>query len=379
MLLLNVFWTNIILINIIILLFVNQNLFCLNLNSTKFFDSLKKDIFYWIVFFIICFFTIFYIFYDVHNCIINYYFFNFPLGSPYRNVLLEPFYNRYYLLCFYKLLAIYVAFASKNLSLGYRLLVWFVLIFFIKLAYMESAFIVDAGLFFLVANPAIANLDYFSWKVYLDSLLAYSSGEDKKVPEKYIKPEYPQPAYDIKGVYSTFLHSIESKETLEKRHVSCRPWYDAAAACGLMEKTAGSRIFESVVKGSDFGVDAALHRKIGEGAKKNMTIWQNCMNFEPVLGLPGSLDPTEKQNSSKTSKIRGTLRGTLKSSKSFAQFGEETNWIEPSIFTKNVTALPAIKVPEIKILSNDFSVYDEKGKEVKVHHNTTLRLPTKKD
>jgi hypothetical protein len=36
-------------------------------------------------------------------------------------------------------------------------------------------------------------------------------------------------------------------------------------------------------------------------------------------------------------------------------------------------------VPEIKILSNDFSVYDEKGKEVKVHHNTTLRLPTKKD
>jgi hypothetical protein len=39
-----------------------------------------------------------------------------------------------------------------------------------------------------------------------------------------------------------------------------------------MEKTAGSRIFESVVKGSDFGVDAALHRKIGEGAKKNMTI-----------------------------------------------------------------------------------------------------------
>jgi hypothetical protein len=49
------------------------------------------------------------------------------------------------------------------------------------------------------------------------------------------------------------------------------------------------------------------------------------MNFEPVLGLPGSLDPTEKQNSSKTSKIRGTLRGTLKSSKSFAQFGEETN------------------------------------------------------
>lgn len=237
---------------------------------------------------------------------------------------------------------------------------------------MESAFIVDAGLFFLVANPAIANLDYFSWKAYLGSLLSYSSGEDKKVPEKYIKPDYPHPSYDVSGAYSTFFHSVESKETLEKRHVSCRPWYDAAAACGLMEKTVGSRIFETTVVGSDFGIDAALHRKIGEGTKKNMTIWKNCMNFETPPGLPGSVDPTETQ---KTPKIRGTLRGNLKSTKSFSPFGEETNWIEPSTLTEKKVPI----LPQSKILSNDFKVFDTKGNEVKVYHDTTLRLPTKKD
>ena len=373
----NVFATNILLINIVVLLFINQNLFCIYLDSTKIFDSFKKDMYYWVSLLGISFFTFFYIFFDPTNGIINFYNMSFPSVIGYREVLLESFYNRYYLLCFYKLLAIYIAFASKDLSLGYRLLIWFLFIFLIKLAYLNSCFIVDAGLFFLIANPAIANLDYFSWKVYFDSLLAHSSGQGKKIPENYIKPDYPQPKYKVEGLYSTIAHWRESEQDLEKRHVSCRPWYDAAAACGLLEKTPSSRVFERVVVGSDAGIDMALNHKIGEGTRKNMQIWQKCMNFEPTPpGLPGSVDPTEKEVNKKTSKLGRPLRGPLKSRKNFSEIGEETNWIEASLLTKKISE---VQFPDKKILSNDFSLYNQEGKQVKVYHETSCRLPIKKD
>lgn len=172
MLVYNVFGANIIFINILILFFINHNSFCLNLDKKKLFDSFKNDLFYWICFSFILFFTTFFIFTDPTNGIIHLHYFYLPLGAPFKEILLDSFHSRYCLLCIYKLLVIYLVFGSKNLSLRYRLSVWFALTFFIKLAYLNSCFIVDSGLFFLVANPYFANLNTFEWDVFLKAFLA---------------------------------------------------------------------------------------------------------------------------------------------------------------------------------------------------------------
>ena len=173
-LLYNVFGTNILLVNIFFLIFMNQNLFLFDFDKKRFFESLKRDHSYWICLALALILTFYFSTSWPSGEIVNIHFLGSPCGLPYRQLLLDQFNFRSCLIFILRLLAIYVAFASHNRSLFYRLLVWLFLIFLLRIGSLNSSFIVDVLVCFIVANPEINNLKDFNWKIYFESVFSLS-------------------------------------------------------------------------------------------------------------------------------------------------------------------------------------------------------------
>lgn len=188
-LLYNIFAVNMLLINIIMLVFINQNLFVFDFDVRKHFESLKKDSLYWVSLFIVILFTLYYILYFPFKEIMTLYYLYSDCGIKYNLFLLGEFNSRYMLMSVYKILAIYVAFGSSNRPLGYRLLTWFFLITLLKIASLNSCYIVDAMVYFLAVHPEVVNLKDFSWRLCFDSVMSYlmEDGNRKMTQEERIK------------------------------------------------------------------------------------------------------------------------------------------------------------------------------------------------
>jgi hypothetical protein len=175
----NVLFTSFTLLNITILLIVNKNYFFIPSGFEIHLESFKKDPFYWISLILIISYTLWSISF-VHTGITNYEFIlKIYGGLPFKETLLEPFHLRHGVYSLYKILIIYLAFCSKNTSLGYKLAIWLVLTFLIKYSQAISGFFVDAGLCFLIMNPYLENFTNIGWNCFLYALVSYSCGDEK--------------------------------------------------------------------------------------------------------------------------------------------------------------------------------------------------------
>ena len=208
-LLYNIFAVNMLLINIAMLVFVNQNLFIFDFDIKKLPGSLKKDYSYWISLFLVVSFTFYFILYFPFQEIVNLYYLYSPCGIKFNLFLLGEFNSRYTLLSVYKILAIYVAFGSSNRSLGYRLLMWLFLITLIKIASLNSCMIVDAMVCFLAVHPEVVNLKDYSWKLCFESIMSYlMEDRNRKMSQEEIIKNLEEENKKMKEVLDTRLANV---------------------------------------------------------------------------------------------------------------------------------------------------------------------------
>ena len=253
----NIFATNILLINILFLIFMNQNLFIFDFNKKKLFESLKRDYSYWATLFLIILFTFYYMISWPTGDIMNIYFLYSPCGIEFKPFLLGEFNSRYTLLSVYKILAIYVAFGSSNRSLGYRLLIWFILIVLIKIASFNSAFIVDVLVCSLTASYDVDNLKLLYWKIYFESLLSYSSNsgsesesesedqkEIKKLRKSLEKRRDSVETPPATSFASQWMRWTESTAELHERLNDCHDKVGSGLDCGRSRQTTISQAVE---------------------------------------------------------------------------------------------------------------------------------------
>ena len=270
----NIFGANILLLNIFFLCYMNKNSFQFTFKFSKniLVESFKKDFFYFITLSIVTLITLHQVFLFPGGDIMNIDYLYTPCGIPFKNFLLDPYYVRYFILCIYKLLSLYVSFGSENTSLIYRLLTWMVLMIIIKVASMNSAFIVDAGLCFLAAHPDLGNFNNFTLKIYFDSFFAYCM-EGRKENESQKRD------YKLTNWSSTWMHFWESQEDFEKRISICRHHRSDALACEQIKKNLAACIAayacpETLGKVAETDMQAARGKCLSEHTAK----YRNCMN-----------------------------------------------------------------------------------------------------
>lgn len=302
-LLYNIFGTNILLFNIFFLIFINQNCFIFDFNKKKLLELLEKDYLYWIILCLLLILTIYFSLGWPAGEIVNIYFLCSPCGLPYKHLLLDPYYFRFSLILILRLLAIYVAFASHDRSLFYRLALWFFLILLLRLASLNSSFIVDVLVCFIVINPDIDNLRNFNWKIYFESVFSFlmedktETDKDKIARlEKSLEKRRNGVEPDITSWSSRWMHSTESLKDKNERYDHCLDKVGSGYTCASHTQTLISQAMESVFPHT-LGVVADTEKKLDISTQlidKNEQLIQ-CVNNTDWKHAKAVDDQNEKQ------------------------------------------------------------------------------------